>query len=100
MCSHATISFFNGNRSKCVRVFEVHYNNYLVPFKLYDTFVWFLLSKQILCKKSIAIMKKFDCEILTYLYVSRYPEFIYAILRCFMNACVCVCVYVSEHDSV
>ena len=39
----------------------------------------FLLSEHILCKESILIVKKFDFEILTYLFVSKPAEFIYAI---------------------
>ena len=38
----------------------------------------FLLSKHILCKESIVIVKKFDFEILMHLYVLRSLEFIYA----------------------
>ena len=57
----------------------------------------FLLSGHILCKESIVIAKKFDFEIFTYLYVFRSPEFIYAI---FTVIYVCVCAFVSEHDSV
>ena len=67
----------------------------------------FLLFEHILCKESIVIVKKFDFEILIYLYVLRSPEFIYAIfgvmyVRMCVCVCVCVyvCVYVSEHDSV
>ena len=52
----------------------------------------FLLSEHILCKESIVIVKKFDFEILTYLYVLRSPEFIYVIFGV-MYACVYVCVY-------
>ena len=70
----------------------------------------FLLSEHILCKESIVIGKKFDFEILTYLYVLRFlthlyalrpPELIYAIFGV-MHVCmrVCMCVYVSDHDSV
>ena len=60
-----------------------------------------LLSEHILCKESIVIVKKFHFEILTYLYVLRSPEFIYAIFAV-MYVCmyVCMCVYVSEDDSV
>ena len=39
----------------------------------------FLLSEHILYKESIVILKKFDFEISTYIYVLRSPEFIYAI---------------------
>ena len=62
----------------------------------------FLLSEHILCKESIVIVKKFDFEILTDLYVLRSPEFIYAIFAVYVGVYVCmyVCVYVSEHDSV
>ena len=61
----------------------------------------FLLSEHILCNESIVIVKKLDFEILIYLYVYMSPEFIYAISSV-MYVCmnVCVCVYVSEHDSV
>ena len=44
--------------------------------KVEKTTLLFLLSE--LCKESIVIVKKFDCEILTYLYVLRSPKFIYA----------------------
>ena len=57
-------------------------------------FNYFLLSKHILCKESIVTVKKFDFEILTYLYVLRSPEFIYAIFTVMY-----VCIYVSEHNS-
>ena len=57
----------------------------------------FLLSERMLCKISVVIVKKFDFEILTYLYVLRPPEFIYAIFKVIY---VYVCMYVSEHDSV
>ena len=59
----------------------------------------FFLSEHILCKESIVIVKKFDFEILMYLWVLRSPEFIYAIFMV-MYAYVYVCMYVSEHDSV
>ena len=59
----------------------------------------FLFSEHILCKESIDIVKKFDFEILTYLYVLKSPEFIYAIFAV-IYVCMCVCMYVSEHDSV
>ena len=41
--------------------------------------VSFLLSEHILCKESIVIVKKFDFDIFTYLYVFRSSEFICAI---------------------
>ena len=53
----------------------------------------FLLSEHILCKESIVIVKKFDFEILSHLYVLRSPEFIYAIFGV-MYECVCMCVCV------
>ena len=53
-----------------------------------------MLSEHILCKENIVIVKKFDHEILTYLYVMRSPEFIYDIFMVMY-----VCVYVSEHTS-
>ena len=53
-------------------------------------FILLLLSEHILRKESIVIMKKFDFEILMYLYVLRSPEFIYAIFTV-MYVCVCVC---------
>ena len=59
----------------------------------------FLLSEHILCKKSIEIVKKFDCEILTYLYVFRAPEFICAIFG-EMYLCMCVCVYKCKYVCV
>ena len=55
----------------------------------------FLLSEHILCKESIAIVKKFDFKILTYLNVLRSPEFIYAIFA-MMCVCTCVCLCVWE----
>ena len=61
----------------------------------------FLLSEHILCKESIVNVKKFHFEILTHLYVLRSPEFIYANFAVlYVSMCVCMCVYVSEHDSV
>ena len=54
----------------------------------------FLLSEHVPCKESIVIMKKFDYEILIYLYVLRYSDFIYAIFTVVyvcMYVCVCVC---------
>ena len=59
----------------------------------------FLLSEHILCKERIVIVKKFDFEILTYLYVFRSPEVNYAIFTV-MYVCMYVCVYVSEHNSI
>ena len=50
----------------------------------------FLLSKYILRKESVVIMKKFDFDILTYLYVLRSREFNYTIFT-MMYACMCVC---------
>ena len=58
-----------------------------------------LLSEHILCKESIVIVKRFDFEILTYLYVFRSPEFIYAIFGV-MYVCMCVCVYVCVYMCV
>ena len=59
-------------------------------------FTLLLLSEHILCKESIEVVKKFDFEILTHLYVLRFPEFIYAIFAV-MYVCmyVCVSVYVG-----
>ena len=51
----------------------------------------FLLSEYRLCKESVVIVKKFDLEILTHLYIFRSPEFIYSIFTV-MHVCVCVCV--------
>ena len=56
-------------------------------------------SEHILCKESIVIVKKFDFEILTDLYVLRSTEFIYAIftvMHVCMSVCMCVCVFVYE----
>ena len=50
----------------------------------------FLLSEHILGKESIVIVRKFDFEILTYLYVLRSPKFIYDIFGV-MYVCMCVC---------
>ena len=49
----------------------------------------FLLSEHTLCKESIEIVKKFDFEILMYLYVLRPPEFIYAIFGVMCACRVC-----------
>ena len=90
----------------------LHWKSFLdIAYK--PMFSFSLLSGHILCKESIAIVKKFDCEILTYLYVLRPPDFIYAIFEAMyvcvcVSVCVCVCVcvcvrvcvYVIEHDSV
>ena len=54
---------------------------------------YFFLFEHLLCRESIVIVKKFDFEIFTYLYVLRSPEFIYAIFA-EMYVCVCVCVYI------
>ena len=54
-----------------------------------------LLFEHVLCKESVIVMKKFDFEILTYLYVLRSPEFIYAIFTV-MYACMCECESVCE----
>ena len=54
----------------------------------------FLLSEHILCEESIVIVKKFDFEILTYLYVLRSPEFMYTIFAV-MYVCVYVCMWVN-----
>ena len=62
-------------------VFELHF------------YFFFVLSEHILCKESIVIGKKFDFEILTYLYILRSPEFIYAI---FTEMYACICAYVCE----
>ena len=69
----------------------------------YHWFNFLLLSEHILCKESIVNDKKFDFEILTYLYVFRSPEFIYAIFGVMyvcmcvcMCVCLCVCVCVCE----
>ena len=47
-----------------------------------------LLSEHKLHKESIVIMKKFDFEILAYLYILRFPQFICAIFTV-MHACMC-----------
>ena len=69
----------------------------ILLISMYDEFsgytLQFLLSEHILCKESIVIVKKFDFEILTYLYVLMSPEFIYAIFGV-MYVCMCVCAYV------
>ena len=53
-------------------------------------------------RKCIVIMKIFDFEILTYLYILRSPEFIYAIFGV-MYVCMwvslCVCVWVNTIES-
>ena len=65
----------------------------------------FLLSEHILCKERIVLVKKFDFEILTYLYVFRSTEFICAIFTVMyvcmcVCLCVCVCVCVRERMCV
>ena len=77
-------------------------SNHMLPkSSIFDRRLSFLLSEDILCKESILIMKKFDFEILTYLYILRPPQFFYAIfMMIYAFNCVRVCVYVSEHDSV
>ena len=66
--------------------------NLRIPF----FFFIFLLSVHILCKESIVIVKKFDFEILTCLYVFRSAEFMYTIFTV-MCVCmfVCVCMRVN-----
>ena len=54
-----------------------------------------LLSEDILCKESTVTLKKFDFKIFTYLYISRFPEFIYAIFMV-MYACMYVCMCACE----
>ena len=57
-----------------------------------------LLSEHRLCKESFLIVRKFDFEILTDLYVLRFPGFIYAIFALMyvcMCVCVCMCVWVN-----
>ena len=58
----------------------------------------YLLSECILCKESIAIMKKFDFEILTYSHDFRSPKFINAIFWWCIRVCVyvCVCVWMNS----
>ena len=63
------------------------------------TFRIFFLSEHITFKKNIVIVKKFDFEILAYLYILGSSEFIYSIVTV-INVCVCACVYVIDHDSV
>ena len=47
-----------------------------------------------ICKESIATAKKFDFEILTYLYVLGSPDFIYAIFMV-KNVCMCMWMWVK-----
>ena len=76
--------FWSGNRRKF----------YSYKFEMACVCIFqFLLSEHILCKKNVVIVKKFDTEILTYLYILRSPEFIYPIFAV-MYECVCACVYV------
>ena len=74
---------FHGNTG--YKMFSLTLYYYILSF--------LLLSKHILCKERIVIVKKFDFKILTYSYVFRSPEFIYAIFTV-MYVCMCVCVYV------
>ena len=85
----------------------IYENKFRKHFYTHFYIHFFLLSEHILRKESIVIVKNFDFEILTYLYILRSLEFIYAIFEVMyvcMCVCVCVCVYVcvyvSEHDSV
>ena len=75
----------------------LNYNTALNIKKFTYTFqMLFLLSEHLLYKESIVIVKKFDSEILMYLYVLRSPEFIYAIFGV-MYVCMCVCMYVRVY---
>ena len=70
-------------------------------FKIASHF--FLRSEHMLCKESIVIMKKFTLRFLTYLYVFSSPEYIYVIFMVMYvcaRVCLCVSVYVREHDSI
>ena len=88
--------FFTGIRQKFKHIFTY---SFLKTYRIAKKFR-FLLSEHILCKGNIVIVKKFDIDILTYLYVLRSPEFIYAIFgEMYVCMCVCACVYESEHDS-
>ena len=61
----------------------------------------FLHFEHILCKECIVIVKKFDFEILTYLYVMWSSEFIYAIFKVtYVCMCAFICAHVGEHDGV
>ena len=72
---------------------------YIIEFYFLFLFniVYILLSEYILCKANIVIVKELDYEILTYFYVFRSPEFMFAVFIV-MDGCVYVCVYEIEND--
>ena len=71
--------------------------NCLTDFFISATYT-LLFSEHLLCKESIAVVKKFDFEILTFLYVFKSSEFIYAIF--YGDACAYVCLYVCVYVRV
>ena len=75
----------------CLNVSKTTKNVYELRLflKLSNKLEKILLSERILCMESIVIVKNFDFEILTYLYVFGSPEFIYAIFTA-MYICMCV----------
>ena len=89
-------AFYVQKGYSCISEFNPFYLfPYLTLYSLIIIIVKLLFSEHILCKESITVVKKFDFEILTYLYVLKSPEFIYA-----MFMVMYACVYVSEYDIV
>ena len=81
------------------KLYKINYSKDLNTFLILSQHFlkkYFFISEHILCKESIMILKKFNFEILTHLYILRSHEFIYAILV----TCIYMCVYVSEYNRV
>ena len=67
----------------------------IATIKLFSRNLPFLPSEHILCKESIVTVKKFDFEILTYLYVSGIHLYYFRDDVC-MYVCMCVSLCVCE----
>ena len=78
--------------------YEIFIPTWIITFFSSAIMVLFLLSEHILCKESIAILKKINFQIFTYLYVFRSPEFFMLFLQWCRYIFVYICV--SEHDSI
>ena len=78
---------------KCVMYLHLYYL-FSIWITLLQNFFFFLFPSIYYVRECIVIVKKLDFQILTYLYVFRYPEFIYVIFTV-MYACVCVCMWVN-----